>query len=264
MGSRADGPIQALRAGHEQLTSFVAQLPVHDLERVSAADEWTVAQVLSHLGSGAEISLATLEAALAGSGVPGGEFNEKVWARWDAMSPKEQAENFARANETLVRRCEQLDQATRAELTVDLGFLPEPLDVAGFMALRLNEFAYHTWDIQAAFDPAAVLAPGAVEYLFQPLGMLIGFLGTTEVLGGRQISVAVRTERPELSLGLQLGAEVALTDAPADPDAVLEIPAEAALRLMVGRLAPEHTPTGTRLTGGGVSLDELRRVFPGF
>ncbi|MFH8570266.1 maleylpyruvate isomerase family mycothiol-dependent enzyme [Streptomyces sp. NPDC017993] len=264
MGSRADGPIQALRTGHEQLSSFVAQLPAHDLERVSAADEWTVAQVLSHLGSGAEISLATLEAALAGSGAPDGEFNEKVWARWDAMSPKEQAENFARANETLVRRYEGLDEATRAELTIDLGFLPEPLDVAAVAALRLGEFTYHTWDIQAAFDPAAVLAPGAVEHLFQPLGMLIGFLGTTGELGGRRVSLAVRTERPELSLGLELGEEVTLTDAPADPDGVLEIPAEAALRLVVGRLAPEHAPSGTRLTGGGVSLDELRRVFPGF
>ncbi|MFC7303683.1 maleylpyruvate isomerase N-terminal domain-containing protein [Streptomyces monticola] len=264
MGSRADGPIEALRAGHEQLTSYVARLAPQDLERMSAADEWTVAQVLSHLGSSAEIGLATLDAARAGSGAPGAEFNEKVWAGWDAMSAPEQAESFPGANEALVARFEELDETARAELTVDLGFLPQPLDIAAFAALRLGEFTYHTWDIEAAFDPAAVLAPTAVAHLFEPLGMLIGFLGDTTPLGDRRLRLAVRAERPDLSPGLELGDGVALTEAPADPDAVLEIPAEAALRLAVGRLAERYTPAGTRLTGGGLTLDELRLVFPGF
>lgn len=264
MATRADGPIAALRAGHEELTSFAAQLSAHDLERLSAADEWTVAQVLSHLGSSAEIGLATLDAALAGSAAPGAGFNEQVWDRWNHMTAQEQAESFSRTNDALVSRYEGLDEATRNELTIDLGFLPDPLDVAASAALRLGEFTYHTWDVQVVFDPSAVLAPGAVEYLFQPLNMLIGFLGNTEVLNGKQASLAVLTDRHELSLGLQLEDAVALTDAPAHHDGVLQIPAEAMLRLTVGRLSPEHTPAGTRLSSDIVSLDELRKVFPGF
>jgi hypothetical protein len=42
-----------------------------------------------------------------------------------------------------------------------------------------------------------------------------------------------------------------------DPDLVL--PAEALIRLVYGRLDPEHTPP----VGGTADLDELRRVFPG-
>jgi hypothetical protein len=38
-----------------------------------------------------------------------------------------------------------------------------------------------------------------------------------------------------------------------------ELPAEAFVRLVYGRLAPEHTPPGEH----GAALDVLRRVFPG-
>ena len=50
---------------------------------------------------------------------------------------------------------------------------------------------------------------------------------------------------------------------PATPDATLEIPAESWLRLVAGRLAPEHTPAGVSATGA-VTLDQLRQIFPGF
>lgn len=39
-----------------------------DLERPSAATEWTIADVLSPVGSGAEITRASLGAALEGAG----------------------------------------------------------------------------------------------------------------------------------------------------------------------------------------------------
>ncbi len=32
---------------------------------------------------------------------------------------------------------------------------------------------------------------------------------------------------------------------------------------MAGRLSPEHTPDGVAVTGN-VTLDDLRRVFPGY
>jgi hypothetical protein len=42
-----------------------------------------------------------------------------------------------------------------------------------------------------------------------------------------------------------------------EPD--LEIPAEGLIRLVYGRLDPDHTPP----IGGSADLDALRRVFPG-
>jgi hypothetical protein len=42
----------------------------------------------------------------------------------------------------------------------------------------------------------------------------------------------------------------------------LQIPAEAFLRLIYGRLDPANTPDGIKAED--VSLDDLRSVFPGF
>ena len=44
-------------------------------------------------------------------------------------------------------------------------------------------------------------------------------------------------------------------------DGVIELPAEALLRLFYGRLDPAHTPA---YTADGIELDRLREVFPGF
>lgn len=52
-------------------------------------------------------------------------------------------------------------------------------------------------------------------------------------------------------------------DVPDRPDGTLTLPAEAWLRLAVGRLGPKYTPEGVSTTGAA-DLDLLRRVFPGY
>ncbi len=264
MSDQADQTITALRTGHDELAALVGSMTPDDLTRPSAAAEWDISQVLSHLGSGAEIGLATLEAALKGTGNPGPEFNQSVWARWNAMTPSERAEGFLRADEALVKRYESLDSTIRAQLRIDLRFLPKPVDVATAAAMRLSEFTYHTWDIQVMSDPAAVLAPAAVELLLDRLGMVIGFLGHSDALNGRRVTLAVQTTEPDRSFGLDLRDAVTLVDTAAQPAGVLDAPAEAWLRLATGRLAPQHTPPTMQLTSDTITLDDLRRVFPGF
>lgn len=264
MSERADRIIAALRGGHDRLASLVRGLDAADLTRGSGAAEWDVSQVLSHLGSGAEIGLATLEGALDGTGPRDADFNKSVWARWDAMSPDERAKGFLSANETLVARYEGLDAGAREELRINLGFLPMPVDVATAAGLRLSEFTLHTWDVEVAFDPAAVLAPAATGPLLDQAGLLIGFLGKADALDGRPVRLAIRTTAPERSFGLDIGDAVALGDEPAEPDAVLSAPAEWWLRLTTGRHAPAYTPSDVILTGDALTLDDLRRVFPGF
>src|SRR5262245_44151325 len=63
--------IAVLRASHANLEEAVAALGPDSAADQSYCRDWSVAQVLSHLGSGAEISLLTLRAAI-GEGEPVG------------------------------------------------------------------------------------------------------------------------------------------------------------------------------------------------
>ncbi|MEV0459996.1 maleylpyruvate isomerase family mycothiol-dependent enzyme [Catellatospora methionotrophica] len=263
MTSSADAVIAALRSGHDTLAAHVRDLPETDLTGASGAAEWDVSQVLSHLGSGAEIHLATVEAALKGEPNPGFEFNKGVWARWDAMAPAERAAGFATANDTLLARYESLDAATLDGLRIDLGFLPAPVDVATAASLRLSEYAFHSWDVRVGRDPQAVLADEAVPLLTGTLGGMFGWLAKSEALDGRELTLRVETTDPAGVYGLRLADKVEVTEAPAEADGVLRLPAEAWLRLIVGRLSPQHTPAAVT-TEGAADLDLLRQVFRGF
>jgi len=78
MSTLADRTISALRGNHDQLTVRVSGFDEEDLARQSGSSQWDVAQVLGHLGSGAEIALAALQAAMAGQETPGQDFNQLV------------------------------------------------------------------------------------------------------------------------------------------------------------------------------------------
>jgi hypothetical protein len=82
---------------------------------------------------------------------------------------------------------------------------------------------------------------------------------------GHVTRVDITTERPERRFVLESTNDgVTLTPADTDTDdadATLRLPAEALVRLVYGRLDPEHTPTTVR--SEGVDLDALRRTFPG-
>lgn len=264
MTEPADQVISALRTGHDRLAAFVRGLAPEDLTGPSGASEWDLSQVLSHLGSGAEIGLALLRGSLDGTGTPDGDFNKSVWARWDASSPAERAAGFLTADEALVAAYEALDAKTREELRIDFGFLPAPVDVATAARLRLSEFAFHAWDVRVASDPAARLDPEAVPLLLDIVPMFIGFSARAEAVKDRPARLALRLSAPDTVLGLDLGETVAVTEEPALPDGVLTAPTEWWLRLAFGRHAPEHTPATVELSGDSITLDDLRRVFPGF
>jgi uncharacterized protein (TIGR03083 family) len=259
----ADRVIAALRSGHDDLAGYAAGLDEKGLAGPSGAAEWPVAQVLSHLGSGAEIGLATLERALAGGGQPPEGANESVWDRWNAMSPAEQRDGFLVSNDRLVSRYESLDAATREDLRIDLGFLPAPVSVAEAARMRLSEFALHEWDVRAVAQPGATVAYSAVPLLLDGYGSMLAWIARPHELGGRRAALAVQLREPQASYGLVLGEQVSLGEAPAEPDGVLRLPAEAWLRLLTGRLGPQFTPPGVQVQGP-VTLDDLRRVFPGF
>lgn len=258
-----DQTLAAHRSAHDQLVALVRDLPADDLSRQSGAAEWTVAQVLSHLGSSAELALPTLRAAQAGRDNPA-DGNQAVWDRWNAWSPEEQRAAFLEHSETALAAYEALDAGERESLRIPLGFLPEPATVGLLGGMRLNEAALHGWDVAVAFDEDARLPEDVSAALLDqhrgPLSFLLGFTGKTDQVDGTP-SLLIITTAPDTTLGLHLGEQAALGDAPDRPDGELRIPAEALLRLISGRLP--RTPAGVA-SSGGPDIDDLRRVFPGY
>ena len=249
-------PIGALRASHENLRSVVAPLDADRLRARGYPTEWSIAQVLSHLGSGAEINLKVLDAALAAAELPGQETNQEVWDRWNAKSPDAQAADALAADAALVERIE-----ANADSPVRIPVWAGEVDVPGFAANRLAEHAAHTWDVQVAVDPAATLHPAAVPFVLGAVERLAGFVAKPAGWTG---VVHVTTTAPEREYALAIGDPTALTawDGATTADATLTLPAEALARLVYGRLDADHTPPG--VTATGVDLDTLRATYPGF
>ena len=111
--------ITALRNSHERLASLAGVLTGEQITSPSYCQDWPIAQVMSHLGSGAEISLMTLEAALGGQSVDRDAFGP-IWERWNAKSPEEQAADCLPADEAHIARLEGLSDAELGGISVDL------------------------------------------------------------------------------------------------------------------------------------------------
>jgi uncharacterized protein (TIGR03083 family) len=257
MNQLVDRTITALRAEHDVLAGLVRTLTDDQLAAGSGAAEWTVAQALSHLGSGAEIGRAPIARA-AGETVAA-EDNPTIWARWDASAPRAQAEGFLEHNGRWLETVEALTPEQRSSLTVDLGFLPEPVPLLTAVGMRLSEVANHSWDVRVAFDPAAGVDAGSAEVLVDlltgPVGFMLSFLAKPAELA-KPASVAV----PGAALVIDDGVTV-VTDLES-PSATFHGPAEAFVRLVSGRLKAPYDQGVT--VEGSVTLDDLRRVFPGF
>lgn len=250
--------IAALHNSHDRLDSLTGPLSDEQLSGPSYCSEWSIAQVLSHLGSGAEISSLLLDAAAVGGQPPGRDAFVPIWDAWNARSPREQAAGWRRSDAALVERFESFDDTQLAGL--QLAMFGMELDASGLTRMRLSEHAVHTWDVAVALDPAARLAPDAVDLLAPTVGQFAGRFGKPQ---HERLRVRVRTTAPEHDLLLSVGEAVALTPADGEPaDAELRIPAEALIRLLYGRLDAAHTPDG--VAAAGVDLDVLRKVFPGF
>lgn len=264
MTSLADRTITALRSTHDELAPLVAGLTEEQLRATSGASEWTVAQVLSHLGSGAEITQAGLRAAVDGTEVEP-DFNQSVWDRWDALGVQEQADGFSSYDERLVAALEALTPEQRETLEVKLGFLPAPLSVASFAGMRLNEAAQHSWDVRVAFEPTATLDASAadvlVEHFAGGLGFLLGFTGKPDALPEAARPARVELENDEVTIVIE--DEVSISTSPTDATAAFSGGPEALIRLIGGRLTAPYTPEGVDATGN-VTLDDLRAVFPGY
>jgi uncharacterized protein (TIGR03083 family) len=262
MTTLADRTIAALRTIHDELADLTPGLSDAQLSGPSGAAEWSIAQVLSHLGSGSEIALAGLSATVDGTPAPGQDFNQGVWDRWNALKPQDQAEGFLEHDARLVTAYEALTTEQRETLEIDLGFLPAPLPVASVAGMRLNEAAQHSWDVRVALDPAAAIsgeqAQLLAEHLAGSLAFMTGFIGKADALPAPAV-----VDIEGSGFGIVIADGVSLSDAAPTPTATFVGPLESAIRLIGGRLGTTYTPAGVEVTGA-LTLDDLRTVFPGY
>jgi uncharacterized protein (TIGR03083 family) len=210
--------------------------------------------VLSHLGSAAVITQRRLDDALAGQGTPD-DFAPEVWDRWNAKNPVVQRDDALAADAALLARLEGVAPDERDRLSFAMG--PITIDFARFVGVRLNEHAFHTWDVEVVDEPDAALPEPVVELVVDNLELIARF---TAKPTGETATFRLATSTPERSFTIDLTPEMVTFRPGADtPNPDLELPAEALARLIYGRLDAAHTPDGDH----EVALDTLRRVFPG-
>ncbi|HEY5456186.1 MAG TPA: maleylpyruvate isomerase N-terminal domain-containing protein [Acidothermaceae bacterium] len=250
--------LAALRNSRARLVEIAAPLTAEQVREQSYDTEWSIAQVLSHLATGAIFFKLILEAGLAGQPAPGVDVMQPIWDEWNAKAPDEQARDAIAADGELMAAFEALDGQQRDDWHLD--FFGTDRDFAGLLQMRLGEHSMHTWDFVVALDPKAQLLPDAVDVLIDSLEPLVARAGKPL---DYQLVVGIETEEPRRNFVLTVdadGATLRPLDARFAADSLLALPAEAFIRLVYGRLDPEHTPLGV----DDPILETLRTVFLGF
>jgi uncharacterized protein (TIGR03083 family) len=252
--------LAALAQSHRTLADLIAPMTDAQVASPSYASEWSIAQVLSHLGSGGEIFSLFLDAGLAGESAPGFELFQPIWDEWNAKTPHDQAHDGVRADAAFLDRLQGLDPAQRDGWHLEMFGGDQRL--ADLLRLRLGEHALHTWDVGVALDAGATLPAEATALLIDNLDMLVARTGKAPEA---PIGVLISTEGPAREFRLHAADDaVALIPqdpgSPPDSGASLRLPAEALIRLVYGRLDSGHTP---EIEAEGVDVDSIRQMFPG-
>ncbi len=247
--------LEALRASAAHLGSIVARLEADQFSTPAYPSEWTIADTMSHIGSGAVILGRMLDDALKGA-TPVEGFNQSVWNTWNSKSPAEQIADALVADQSLLSALVATSDGQRAAFAVSFG--PMPVDFERFVSMRLGEHVLHTWDVEVAINPGAVLAVPAAGLLLDQVHFVVS---RSAKPSGEARTISVRTHEPARDFNVVFEEEsVTLDDAVHDGPVDVELPAEAFVRLIYGRLdADIGIDDGTE-----VHLEHLRRAFPGF
>lgn len=249
-----DAGIVALRRSCDTLRALVEPLSGDELTRQSYDDEWSIAQVLSHLGSQGTIFDLCISASLNGEEPPGRERFAPIWDEWNAKAPEQQAADALAVDQQSLELFESILTSFAGQTVQAFGMQLSPEDV---VRMRVSEHAVHTWDIAVVFDSGASVPADAVEQILERIPLLIAHRSTPL---GEKRTLLIETTQPERRYTLEIGEHLSLADSVDDGEPNLRLPAEALVRLAYGRLDPAHTPS---LTVRDVDMDQLRSMFPG-
>jgi uncharacterized protein (TIGR03083 family) len=252
-----DELLAAVRRSHGRLAAALTDVPADRLGSPSYHD-WSIAQVLSHLGSGAEIFRLYVDAGATGTPAPTLDDFHPVWDRWNAMSPAEQRDGFLVSDLALLDAFDTVPVGQRDAWRLEMFGAEHTLSTVARM--RLGEHTLHSWDVLVALDPAATLPRDAVDLMVDSMAPLVERFGTTE----QPVVTALELTDPDRSFVLETGPDggtLAAAGDAAPTGGTLSLPAEAYIRLLYGRLDPDHTPRWVSTVGA--DLDVLRQAFPG-
>jgi len=259
--------IDAVRAvlarSHADLAAFALSITPGEETRGSYCTEWSVAQVYSHLGSGAEIEVARIRAAL--SGEPPLD-PAQIWQRWNALTHAEMISGFASADAHYLQLIDELDLNEVGDVEVAIDSFRVPLRTA--MVLRLTEHALHSWDIYVAFNPDAEVARDAADLLIDLYPREIISLFASLQVAGKLGSASLRFDiaEPRRTQMMTFGESVTLTDSDGLEGGAtghLGLPmASAWARLLTGRLDDDHLPPAVTSTGTP-TFHDLRTALKG-
>ncbi len=133
--------LRSVRSSHDRLAARVATFGRAELESRSYCTDWSIAQVLSHLGSQAEIFALFVDVGLSGAAPPDQSAFPPIWDAWNGKGPEVQARVSVAANQRFVTRMEQLDEPTVRSFRLQIG---TDLWMSGMLRMRLSEHALHS------------------------------------------------------------------------------------------------------------------------
>ncbi len=250
----ADTPLDALSFSVDRLRDLTNALNDRELTRGAYPSEWSIADVLSHLGSGAVITRRRLDDTLAGRDTPD-DYAPAIWDEWNAKQPAAQRDDALAADAALIARLQSVTAEQRNAFASAMG--PITLDFDQFVAMRLNEHALHTWDIETVDNPTATIPTQTASLVVDNLELIAQFTANPTADTG---TYTVATVNPDRRFTIELTPDsVTFDPATGRPPADLQLTAEAFVRLVYGRLDTHHTPN----KGHHATLDLLREVFPG-
>ena len=253
--------LRVLRRSHERLAGAINDISDAQVEGPSYDTEWTVAQVASHLGSGAEVFSLYIEEGITGRPAPGMEQIQPIWDRWNAKAPIDQVRSCVSADAAFLDRVEAM--TSDAQTAWELDLFGTRRSLAALLVMRLAEHALHTWDIVVASDSRATVQADAAGLIADNLAVLVQQVGRSQT---GPVDVRVTTTDPDRQLLLTIRDDAADLRAAPDSDASgnannIRLPTEAFVRLVYGRLDAEHTPA--TVSGDDGVLPLLRAAFPG-
>jgi len=158
--------LRSVRRSHERLAAQVGELPVSAYSDPSYDDEWSIAQVLSHLGSQQRSSPSSSKQGLRNRGpVP-------VRLRSDLGQMEQQDCSGAGGRQHRGQRGAPRPAGgprQRAAHSLPAGDVRDGPRHHGLLRMRLSEHAVHSWDVAVTIDPSAEVTADAVELLIDGL-----------------------------------------------------------------------------------------------
>ena len=254
---RPDDQLDVLVRQRRRLQSLLGDLAIHDWNRASRCDAWTVADVVSHLIGVNRFWESSLAAGIAGTPT-------RILAHFDpaatpplmvdamrGVSTSELLEQFAASSDALLDTVAELD---------DQGWEMLAESPPGHVPIRLvmNHALWDAWvherDIALPLGLIPVAEPDEVRSCLRYAAAVSPALAIGAGRGIRGVFALEATE-PELRFTLMVGDSVAVTDAAPPPDTPCVRGSAVALieALSMRAPLPHSTPSEWRQLLGGLA-----------